>query len=182
MRYILVMLLFISSYASSVWHKENLYDNATMSYYIPYELWLQVPWDGKKEKRFETLDSKNSIKGYFNWYHPYLKKQLKVYKKNDKEGASLYTFYPKGIAKVYDQYKEAYLNNGLNFPAGYGWKTNKIYTFSQEIWIKDKHYVRTLGLQIKQLQFVKDELESITVEYYVNGTAKESRTLQPKKQ
>lgn len=178
---LLLMFITVFSFASSVWHKDNIYDDKTLSYYLPFELWLQIKWEGNKELQFHQTDTPD-IKGTFKWYHPYLKKHLKVYKKRANKGEDLYTFYPKGVAKVYSQQNRAFFNNGIDVPAGFGWRTNTIYSFSQEVWSGVKHIVRIIGIEITEINFKDDFLESMRYNYYVNGTLKDTFTYKPKKE
>ena len=151
----------------------------TMSYYIPYELWMQIPWDGNKKRHFHKIKNTQAVKGYFKWYHPHIKKHLKVYKQT-LTSSQLFTLYTKGITQVYDEKGDVYLNNGISFPAGFGWKPNKIYNFSQEIWINKKHYVRTTGIQITALNFDKNDiLHSLSFNLYIDGQLKKTVTINP---
>lgn len=164
----LLILITLQLFASEIWHKNNLYDKITLSYYIPHELWLGISWDGNKEQKFTAVKSQK-IEGVFNWYHPYLKKHLKVYKKTVNNKNELYTLYPKGIAKVYSQKNSEYLNNGLSFPAGFGWKIGKVYNFSQESWIRDRHQLTVIGIEITKINFIDDFFDNLTYNYYING-------------
>lgn len=177
MLFLFISLTF-SAFAANFWHKDNLYDKITLSYYIPYELWLQIPWDGEKKRNFNKVTS-TEIQGSFNWYHPHLKKHLKVYKKTKNSQTELFTLYPKGIAKVFSQHYNTYFNNGLIFPAGHSWKIGKPYSFSEEIWVENKHYVRTIGIQIKEIDFKKNVLNYISYNYYINGKIYKTYTYRP---
>ncbi len=173
MRYILIISLFIASlFANDAWNKNNLLNKKNMTYFIPFELWLGVKWDGKRAKTFHevdtTLKTSLELKGPFSWYHPYLKKQLQVYKRTSQNNIELFTFYPAGVIKVYDKKHDAYLNNGITFPLGYGWKIGKPYYFSQEVWIRDKHQMRKLGITIQKLDFEKEKLTKLVYDYSID--------------
>ncbi len=186
MRYILIISLFIISlFANEPWHKTNLLNTKNMSYFIPFELWLGVKWDGKRAKKFHKVDSilqtSQKLQGPFSWYHPYLKKELQVYKTTSDNNVELFTFYPAGVIKVYDQKHDAYLNNGITFPLGYGWKIAKTYHFSQEVWIHNKHQVRKLGITIQKLIFEKEKLATLIYDYLIDGKKVATYTYKPNK-
>lgn len=172
---ILVLLFFtvFCLYAQSPWHKSNLYNDKTLSYFIPLELWLGTNWDGSRAKNLHEVDkmleTSQKLTGPFKWYHPYLKKTLNVYKRTSKNNVELFTFYPSGMIKVYDKKHKAYLNNAVTFPLGYGWKVGKLYRFSQEVWIKERHFMRELGINIQKIDFNKEELQSITYDYFIEN-------------
>lgn len=170
--FILLFFITFSLYAQSPWHKSNLYNDKSISYFLPLELWLGVQWDGSRAKTLHEVDTmlktSQKLQGPFKWYHPYLKKTLQVYKRTSKNNVELFTFYPSGMIKVYDKKHDAYLNNGVTFPLGYGWKIGKLYRFSQEVWIKDKHYMRELGITIQNLDFEKETLKGIIYDYFID--------------
>lgn len=176
---LLSILIVVFSHASNIWNKQNLYDPITMSYYIPYELWMGIPWDGKKKRTFHKIQNNKQVEGFFLWYHPYIKKHLKVYKQYNNT-VQLFTLSPKGITQVYDEKGEVYLNSGIHFPAGFAWKKDKLYNFSQEIWINNKHYIRTTGIQLKSFIFdEKDNFISLSFDFYIDGIFKKTVSIHP---
>jgi hypothetical protein len=160
-------------YAQNPWQINQLYDAKTKSFYIPYEMWFSIPFQGNKEQPLPNINTKE-LKGPFTWYHPHLKKILNVYKKISAHNIELFTLYPRGIAKVYDQKSNTYFNNGLNFPAGYGWKSRTLTNITQEKWQDNKHTIQTLGLYIKKIEFKKDMLDNIEYSIYLNGVLENS--------
>jgi len=132
----------------AAWSKDNLYDRATDSYYIPYELWTGEHWDGRKGLRLHKANHKfyvngrdaTLITGPEKWSHPILKKEFNVYKRKklNRDKVQLFIFKPEGIGRIFDhrttRENRLYDGRSVKFPAAYGWKVGEKRTFPFTYW------------------------------------------------
>lgn len=119
--------------SSSPWHIANLYDCATQSLYVPYQLWTGAHWSGSRSEpcmheansRFNVDgDSLTSITGPIDWTHPRLGTQHRVWSREKVSGTKvqLFSCHEKGIGRLYDNRREQFFSPGrCKFPAGSGW-------------------------------------------------------------
>ena len=116
--------------SDSAWHIGNLYDCASRSIFIPYQLWTGAKWDGNKNSpcmhRADTTfyvndKSGTTIKGPKDW------KNRKVWVRDKITGFKTQYFacHEKGIGRVYEDRngRERFWPKGrCKFPGGHGWK------------------------------------------------------------
>ena len=130
--------------APGPWHFNNLYDESSNSFFIPYHLWSGAEWDGNKstdncvhkiESMWEFTDAKGrqrkskilSPRGYTS---PKTGETFETYEWKNKKGSQHLICHKKGLARVYDfRFERAGIINSpvLNgteckFPAGFGWQ------------------------------------------------------------
>ena len=184
-------LMFLVSSAAlagpgAVWHKRNLYDENTQTYFIPYHLWTGMPWDGSKRLEFHKTDSRfmgsKSIEGPAAWKHPFLQRELQVYRRDNKGKVQLFSFFEQGIGRVYDNREGRYFDGDIKFPAGAGWKVGVPVDFKQTFWREGESRlnVRTVTIEILALKFDKqDVLKELRYRYLVNGTPDHEYTYRP---
>ncbi len=170
----------------SAWYRANLYDVTTQSYYIPYQLWTGAPWDGNKKLEFHAVDknfmTSKTIQGPTPWMHPHLKREYLVYKRLNRGKAQLFTFYEKGIGRVYDSREQRYFDMDIKFPAGPGWKIGVPVDFEQKFWKGEniKGYTRTVTILILAIKFDDaDVMKELTYCYSVNGVPDNEYTYRP---
>ncbi|MCS5590268.1 MAG: hypothetical protein NZ824_09915 [Candidatus Thioglobus sp.] len=160
-------------WSTNPWHKDNLYDTSNDSFFIPVELWTGGEWDGQKHLNINPIDKtfmgNKIITGPLKWHHPYLDKDIVVYKRVNKSKVQLFKVYSNAIARVYDSRKNRYFDLGAKFPVGSDWKIDKTKSFEQFQWKKGRKGVRDLSIRINSITFNSDSiLKKIDYTFYVN--------------
>jgi hypothetical protein len=168
----------------AAWSRDNLYDRATDSYYIPYELWTGEHWDGEKGLRLHKANHKFSVSGGSptvitgpeKWSHPILKKEFDIYKRKklNRDKVQLFIFKPEGIGRIFDRRttRKARLYDGrsVKFPAGYNWKIGRKTTFPFTYWQGGYEKDAETAIIITDIKFSSDGvLESMEYKYYIHG-------------
>jgi hypothetical protein len=170
----------------NVWQRSRLFDEKTGTYFIPYHLWTGMPWDGGTKLEFHKTDSSfmasKSIEGPEAWAHPFLKREFQVYRRDNRGKVQLFSFFPRGIGRVYDSREQRYFDGDIKFPAGPGWKVGVPVDFQQTSWKEGngKANVRTVTIEILAIDFDRQErLRELRYRYLVNRVPDHEYTYQP---
>jgi hypothetical protein len=157
--------------SDSPWNIKNLYDCATSTLYIPYQLWTGAKWDGSKTgacvhdaaSSFAVNSrSDTHIVGPKQWTNPETGVTETVWSREKRDGskAQYFTCHEKGIGRVYDSRGPRYFATGrCKFPAGKGWALGV------------KRHCLDTAIEITSIALNdKNELESIEFSWWTGRT------------
>ena len=125
---------------NSPWHISNIYNCENKSFFIPYQLWTGMDWDGDKNASCEHESNSSiyvngksgtTIKGMTDFKDPNTGIKAKIWKREKMNGSKqqYFTCNENGIGRIYDKRgnKERYFDLGrCKFPAGYNWKIEEM--------------------------------------------------------
>ncbi|HEY2990415.1 MAG TPA: hypothetical protein VGL11_22055 [Candidatus Binatia bacterium] len=149
----------------SVW--DGAFDAAKQERFIPVELWTGSEWDGARELKMTSADTRfgdraqKNIKGPTEWKHPVTGETLLVYERTNQEktGLKVELFAineaKNGLGRVYDSrtaFGTRTFSGGLKFPLGY-WKQGETRQLTEKRYEGRKAETRTESITIKQLDF-----------------------------
>lgn len=158
---------------SSPWHISNVYNCENKSFFIPYQLWTGMDWNGDKNVSCEhDADSSlyvngtsgTTIKGMTKFEDLKTGIKAKIWKREKMDGSKqqYFTCNENGIGRIYDKRgsKERYFDLGrCKFPAGYNWK------------IGEKRECVDTSIEITNMAFDDDKnLYSIEFKWFSNDT------------
>jgi hypothetical protein len=153
----------------SLW--DSAVDPATTARFIPVELWTGAEWDGKKELKMSSAETRfgdrlnKDIKGPMEWKHPMTGETLVVYERTNQERdgvkSQLFAMNEEktGLGRVYDSRTELGMrtfSGGLKFPLGY-WKQGEIKQVVETRYEGSRVESRIESIKITQLDFTYRE-------------------------
>lgn len=173
--------------SSNPWHFSNLYDDASNSFFIPYQLWSGATWDGTKSvencmhavkntwvfKRGDR-ERKQRISAPVDFKKKGSAGEVMTFKSENRKNYQHYICHKKGLARVYDQRFEqtgeldSLDGKECKFPAGFGWQVDETRDCSEN---------SPKATRITELTFDKDFiLQKMSYTYEKKKGAKALRT------
>lgn len=134
------------------------YDPATLTRFIPVELWTGAPWDGSRELRPTPADlvfgnrREKRITGPIAWTRPGSGEPLQVYERDNRGKKQLFTISSRrdGLGRVYDSRYGRDCTDEVKFPLGQ-WKQGERRTF--DISCNNGKMRRTIELTIQEIDY-----------------------------
>lgn len=180
--------LALSSSEKAAWHKSNLYDSATDSFYLPPELFYASRWDGTKCLTTPPVDYHSGydfcdrIVGPVYWEHPGTKKSLKVYLHYSSSGADYFHLTPNGFEKVYRSADHRLFEGALHYPAGPNWHVNTPVSSTMTVWEGELREEHSQTMEITEILFDREGvLAWVVFQRWEDGVPKWEIMLEPKR-
>jgi hypothetical protein len=183
----------LSSEEKTAWERNNLYDVATDSYFIPIELWSGGIWQGNKDLAMNSVnmyfgtDFCKHIFGPFDWQHPFTSETLSVYQRNGRtlEGAfkvQYFTIANSGLGRTYDSRDDRYLIDEVKFPVGFGWRIDEPVVIPFTQWRDGQARNSTRTVIITRIVFDEnDVLVAMTYRWYTGEVLDHEYTFMPRR-
>lgn len=168
-------VLLVTGATPPVAAEESLWDPAvdatTKARFIPVQLWTGAEWDGKKELKMSSAETRfgdrlnKDIKGPMEWKHPMTGETLVVYERTNQERdgvkSQLFAMNEEktGLGRVYDSRTELGMrtfSGGLKFPLGY-WKQGETKQVVETRYEGSRVESRIESIKITQLDFTYRE-------------------------